>query len=182
MCFRFGSGTLPCGEPFKVRVTTNTGAWRGGGERTTRRVVCEMHYLQATTPVNFSAVKQNAKNDAMVRLAAAHPEEFQALYEEALARQGVSAIGLSAAVAERVVPQPRANETVSAAPADLPSYLTVAEVASMLRTSPETVRYWRHVGKGPKSFKSGRRVLYAAEDVESFISAARGGDGAEVTR
>lgn len=52
-------------------------------------------------------------------------------------------------------------------------YLTTQEVADTLRTSPETVRFWRHVGKGPKSFKVGRRVLYAAEDVEAFIAEAR---------
>jgi excisionase family DNA binding protein len=54
-------------------------------------------------------------------------------------------------------------------------YLTTAEVAETLRTPPETVRYWRHVGKGPKSFKVGRRVLYAVEDVEAFIAEARQG-------
>lgn len=53
-------------------------------------------------------------------------------------------------------------------------YLTTADVATMLRTSAETVRYWRHVGKGPKSFKVGRRVLYAAKDVEAFIAEAQG--------
>ena len=54
-------------------------------------------------------------------------------------------------------------------------YLTTQEVADLLRTSPETVRFWRHAGnKGPKSFKVGRRVLYAAEDVEAFIADARG--------
>ena len=42
-------------------------------------------------------------------------------------------------------------------------YLTTEEVAQKLRTPAETVRYWRHVGKGPKSFKIGRRVLYAVE-------------------
>jgi excisionase family DNA binding protein len=54
-------------------------------------------------------------------------------------------------------------------------YLTTAEVAEMLRTPSETVRYWRHVGKGPRSFKfpGGRRVLYALEDVEAFIAEAR---------
>lgn len=51
--------------------------------------------------------------------------------------------------------------------------MTTADVATLLRTSTETVRYWRHVGKGPKSFKVGRRVLYAREDVETFIAAAR---------
>ena len=52
-------------------------------------------------------------------------------------------------------------------------YMTTGEVADKLRTSPETVRFWRHVGKGPRSFKVGRRVLYAAEDVEAFIAEAR---------
>lgn len=54
-------------------------------------------------------------------------------------------------------------------------YLTTGEVADTLRTPVETVRYWRHVNKGPKSFKVGRRVLYAREDVEAFIAEARGG-------
>lgn len=52
-------------------------------------------------------------------------------------------------------------------------HLTTAEVADICRTSPETVRFWRHVGKGPAAFKVGRRVLYAAEDVEAWLSAAR---------
>jgi excisionase family DNA binding protein len=54
-------------------------------------------------------------------------------------------------------------------------YLTTGEVADLLRTSAETVRYWRHIGNGPRSFKVGRRVLYAIEDVEAFVAAARGG-------
>jgi len=52
-------------------------------------------------------------------------------------------------------------------------YLTTVEVAVKCRTSPETVRYWRNLRKGPKSFKLGRRVLYAVEDVEAFIEEAR---------
>jgi predicted DNA-binding transcriptional regulator AlpA len=52
-------------------------------------------------------------------------------------------------------------------------YLTTAEVASLCRSPVETVRYWRYVGQGPKSFKVGRRVLYAAEDVEAWLAAAR---------
>lgn len=49
--------------------------------------------------------------------------------------------------------------------------LTTAEVAVMYRTNPETVRYWRHVGKGPKGRKVGRRVLYERADVEAFWAA-----------
>ena len=48
-------------------------------------------------------------------------------------------------------------------------YMTTTEVADLCRTSPETVRYWRHIGRGPLSFKAGRRVLYEARDVESWL-------------
>jgi hypothetical protein len=49
-------------------------------------------------------------------------------------------------------------------------YLTTQEVAAMFRTSPETVRYWRHVNAGPPSFKVGRRVLYDATGVERWLA------------
>jgi excisionase family DNA binding protein len=52
-------------------------------------------------------------------------------------------------------------------------YMTTAEVAHLLRTSPESVRYWRHIGKGPRSFRVGRKVLYDRRDVEKFINEAR---------
>ena len=54
-----------------------------------------------------------------------------------------------------------------------PECLTTDEVAVLLRTPAETVRFWRHVGKGPKSFKLGRRVLYDRRDVHAFVEAAR---------
>lgn len=52
-------------------------------------------------------------------------------------------------------------------------YLTTAEVAELCRTSPDTCRYWRHVGKGPRSFKVGRRVLYAEADVQAWLRSLR---------
>jgi excisionase family DNA binding protein len=54
-------------------------------------------------------------------------------------------------------------------------FLTTKEVAERLRTSPETLRYWAWQGRGPKSFKVGRRRLYAAEDVEFWLKDARTG-------
>jgi predicted DNA-binding transcriptional regulator AlpA len=36
-----------------------------------------------------------------------------------------------------------------------------------------TLRHYRLNGTGPKSFKLGRRVMYAVEDVEAWIEAAR---------
>jgi hypothetical protein len=47
------------------------------------------------------------------------------------------------------------------------------EVAEILRFPAETLRYWRHLGRGPRSFKVGRKVLYAVEDVEAWIADAR---------
>lgn len=49
------------------------------------------------------------------------------------------------------------------------NYMTTQEVATACRTSPETVRYWRHIRKGPRSFKLGRRVLYKRTDVDAWL-------------
>ncbi len=38
--------------------------------------------------------------------------------------------------------------------------LTTEEVADRFRTSPATVRYWRHIGIGPAGVRVGRRALY----------------------
>jgi excisionase family DNA binding protein len=59
----------------------------------------------------------------------------------------------------------------------MPNYMTTAEVAEELRAPIETVRYWRAVGKGPASFKIGRRVLYDQADVEAFVAQARASSG-----
>lgn len=47
--------------------------------------------------------------------------------------------------------------------------LNTPEVAVLTRTPAETLRYWRHIGKGPRSFKVGRRVLYKREDVQAWF-------------
>lgn len=55
----------------------------------------------------------------------------------------------------------------------MPEYLTVEDVASITRTSPQAVRYWRHRGTGPKSFKVGKRVLYDPADVAAWIESRK---------
>ncbi|MEU9789074.1 helix-turn-helix domain-containing protein [Streptomyces sparsogenes] len=47
-------------------------------------------------------------------------------------------------------------------------YLTTEDVATRYRTAPSTVRYWRHIGYGPKGIKVGRRVLYTEAELERF--------------
>jgi predicted DNA-binding transcriptional regulator AlpA len=34
-----------------------------------------------------------------------------------------------------------------------------------------TLRYWRHLGTGPRSFRLGRRVVYRLADVGAWIEA-----------
>lgn len=55
--------------------------------------------------------------------------------------------------------------------------LTIAEVASLCRTTQDTVRYWRYTGVGPKSFRLGRRVVFREDDVNAWIEQAAGQDG-----
>ena len=47
--------------------------------------------------------------------------------------------------------------------------LTLAEVAAVTRTPVATLRYFRHLGVGPRSFKLGRRVVYREDDVVAWI-------------
>ena len=49
--------------------------------------------------------------------------------------------------------------------------LTVDEIADELRVPAATFRSWRALGRGPKSFKIGRRVVYRRSDVEAWIAA-----------
>jgi excisionase family DNA binding protein len=47
--------------------------------------------------------------------------------------------------------------------------LTITEAADLLRAPVATLRYWRHLGTGPTSFRLGRRVLYRRDDLRSWI-------------
>ena len=48
--------------------------------------------------------------------------------------------------------------------------LTQREAASHLRLSERTLERLRLTGDGPRFAKAGRRVVYRAEDVESWIA------------
>ncbi|RPK69049.1 Helix-turn-helix domain protein [Streptomyces sp. ADI96-15] len=47
-------------------------------------------------------------------------------------------------------------------------FLTTDDVADRYRTTASTVRYWRHIGYGPKGVKVGRRVLYSQAEIDRF--------------
>ena len=59
-----------------------------------------------------------------------------------------------------------------------PDLLTITEVAEILRAPVATLRYWRHLGAGPRSFRLGRRVLYRRDDLYVWIAAQHGADQA----
>jgi len=56
--------------------------------------------------------------------------------------------------------------------------LTITEVADLLRKPVATLRWWRHVGTGPHSFKIGRDVRYRLSDVRAWIDQQHGGQPA----
>jgi len=53
--------------------------------------------------------------------------------------------------------------------------LTIAEVADVLRVPVATLRYWRHLGTGPRSFRVGRGVRYWHNEVTSWLQSQSDG-------
>lgn len=47
--------------------------------------------------------------------------------------------------------------------------LTLAEVAEIVRVPEATLRYWRHLGTGPRSFRIGRSVRYWKTEVALWL-------------
>jgi predicted DNA-binding transcriptional regulator AlpA len=60
--------------------------------------------------------------------------------------------------------------------------LSIAETSVRTTVPVPTLRFYRHKGTGPKSFKLGGRVVYKEGDVEAWIESqyadAGGGDAA----
>ena len=56
--------------------------------------------------------------------------------------------------------------------------LTLSDAAARLRTPVATLRYWRHLGIGPDSFRLGRRVMYRREDLDRWITAQHDNEAA----
>lgn len=49
-------------------------------------------------------------------------------------------------------------------------HYTTAEVSERCNIPVATLRWWRHVGTGPRSFKVGaRKVMYRRSDVETWL-------------
>jgi excisionase family DNA binding protein len=58
--------------------------------------------------------------------------------------------------------------------ADHNDLLTIDEAAEVLRAPVATLRYWRHLGTGPHSFRLDRRVLYRRDDLDAWVETRRG--------
>jgi hypothetical protein len=54
-------------------------------------------------------------------------------------------------------------------------YMTTDELAELIRTPPSTLRYWRHIRKGPPSFKIGKRAIYDSAEVDAWLQEHRAG-------
>ena len=54
--------------------------------------------------------------------------------------------------------------------------LRLPEGAEMTGVPANTLRYWRHVGKGPRSGRLGRRVVYREADVRAWLDSAFSSD------
>ncbi|WP_243545795.1 helix-turn-helix transcriptional regulator [Pseudodesulfovibrio tunisiensis] len=48
--------------------------------------------------------------------------------------------------------------------------LDTKEAAEVLRVSAGTLEVWRCIGRGPRYFKIGRRVLYKQHDLEEYVN------------
>lgn len=83
---------------------------------------------------------------------------------------------MSAHVLVPVEPTVRINTSDPGQPA-IGRFLDTNEVAQVFRTSADTVRYWRHIGYGPRGTRIGRRVLYREADVAGFIATAMDDQG-----
>lgn len=51
----------------------------------------------------------------------------------------------------------------------MPDLLFGEEVSEITRIPLPTLRFYRHAGKGPRSFKLGARVVYKRSDVLDWI-------------
>jgi len=51
--------------------------------------------------------------------------------------------------------------------------LNTLEAAEKLRLSKGTLEVWRHLGRGPKYLKIGRRVYYSITDLNAYVESSK---------
>ena len=55
-------------------------------------------------------------------------------------------------------------------------FLTLPEVADILRVPVNTLRWWRQQGAGPAYFKIGRRLVTTVGDLKAWVEEQKHGD------
>jgi predicted DNA-binding transcriptional regulator AlpA len=65
--------------------------------------------------------------------------------------------------------EPAMTEHVTNNDATEDELLSLAEAAALLRAPVATLRYWRYLGTGPRSFRVGRAVRYWHSDVVAWL-------------
>lgn len=73
--------------------------------------------------------------------------------------------------------QARVNRSGDAFAGGEPAFLTVQEVAHLLRVSPGTVRAWIAKGEGPPMMRFGKQIRYRPERVMEWVEEQEGGRG-----
>ncbi len=61
------------------------------------------------------------------------------------------------------------RSTLSDLPHAHDELMSIKEVAAIVRVPEATLRYWRHLGTGPSSFRIGRSVRYWRTDVALWL-------------
>lgn len=49
----------------------------------------------------------------------------------------------------------------------------IEEAATYVGSTVNTLRFWKHRGEGPQSFKIGGRVVYDTDDLDAYIELCR---------
>ena len=57
--------------------------------------------------------------------------------------------------------------------AALSNLLRTAEISDQTGIPVATLRWWRHRGEGPRSFKLGKTVFYHADDVAAWVDSEK---------
>jgi predicted DNA-binding transcriptional regulator AlpA len=83
-------------------------------------------------------------------------------------REGRGQIPDAVPIHSKVTNRTRSGDIMTTTDHDI---LTITEAAGVVRAPVATLRYWRHLGMGPRSFRIGRRVVYRRADVDEWISA-----------
>ena len=57
--------------------------------------------------------------------------------------------------------------------------LRIGDVADRIGVPVNTLRYWRVQGRGPRSVRIGRRVVYRERDIDAWLASQFGDDEAQ---